>query len=309
MRVAITGGTGMIGTALAAHLRARGDEVVILTRGRPGGDRIAWDPARGVMPQRRMEGLDAIVNLTGAPLAARPWTPRRRQVLRDSRVVATENLLRSLQRLERPPAAFIGVGSLGLFGDRGVGWIDDEDHPASGFLAELAAQWETAHLVSSDVLGCRSAVLRLGVVLGSSGGAFPHLLRAFRYGFGGWLGDGRQYTAWLSLRDTSRAFAHLIDNAACKGVFNGNVPDPLVNKQWCEALAKVVGKQIRTHAPKWALRGAFGELADELLLASCRARPRKLLETDFHFVDGDAEATFRTLAAEIGPAPVIPPLK
>ncbi len=299
MRIAITGGSGMIGTALTAALRARGDEVIVLTRGRPGPDQIAWDPARGVGVVRRLEKLDAWVNLTGAPLAGRPWTPSRRIVLRQSRVDATEHLLRSLSRLNDPPAAFIGVSSLGVFGDRGVGWIDDDDHPAAGFLCELSAAWETAHLVSADVLGCRAAVLRLGVVLGSSGGAFPPLLRVFQYGFGGWLGDGRQYTAWLSLVDTVRAFVHLIDHPEAHGCFNGNVPDPVVNKVWCEALGHVADKPVRTHAPKWALRGAFGELADELLLASCRARPRKLLEQGFHVLDTDVEATMRRLAAEL----------
>lgn len=301
MRIAITGGTGMIGTALAAELRLRGDEVILVTRKRPTADQIGWDPQRGVTAHRRLERLDAWVNLIGAPLAARPWTPMRREVLTSSRVAATENLLRSLSRLAEPPSTFVGVSSLGVFGDHGQGWIDDDGRPGSGFLAELSAAWETSHLVSADVLGSRAAVLRLGVVISSTGGVFPPLLRAFRYGLGGWLGDGRQYTAWISLRDTVRAFLHIIDHPEAKGAYNASVPEPPTNRSWCEAIGRVAGKPARTHAPKWALRGAFGELADELLLASCRARPRRLLEQGFRFDDTDCEATFKLLAEELGP--------
>lgn len=302
MRIAITGGTGMIGSALVAALRARGDQAIVLTRGASKGqDLVSWEPARGVPQLRKLEGIDAVVNLTGAPLAARPWTPQRRRVLADSRIAATENLLRSLAKLDAPPAVFVGVSSLGLFGDRGVGWIDDDDRPATeGFLAEMSAAWETAHLVSADVLGCRAAVLRLGVVLSASGGVFPPLARAFRYGIGGWLGDGRQYTAWISLNDAVAALLHLVDHPEAHGGFNGSVPEPVSNRAWCEALGHSVDVQIKTHAPKWALRGAFGELADELLLASSRARPRRLMEAGFHFQDPQIEPTFRRLAAELG---------
>lgn len=299
VKVAITGGTGLVGAALTRALEARGDKVLVITRGRATESRVTWDPARGVPNLRRLEGLDALVNLTGAPLAARPWTPHRREVLRQSRVDATEILLKSLARLEDPPKVFVGAGSLGLFGDHGVGWIDDDERPADGFLAELAASWETAHLISADVLGCRAAVLRMGVVMAAEGGIYPHLLRAFRYGFGGWLGDGRQYTAWLSLRDAVGAFVHLIDHPEARGAFNGSVPQPVMNREWCEALGAAVGFVPRTHAPKWALRGALGDLADELLLASCRARPRKLVESGFVFHDVDARETFGRLAADV----------
>lgn len=296
MRVAITGGTGLIGTALTTALQARGDKVLVLTRGRATEAHVTWDPSRGVPNLRRLEGLDAVINLAGAPLAARPWTPHRRQVLRDSRVAATETLLRALSRLDEPPKVFVGAGSLGLFGDHGQGWIDDDQHVGDGFLADLCGEWETAHLLAADVLGSRAAVLRMGVVIASDGGVFPLLYRAFKHGFGGWLGDGRQYTAWISLRDAVGAFLHLLDTPGAAGGFNGSVPDPISNKAWCEALGEVAGHIPRTHAPKWALRGALGELADELLLASCRAKPRKLLETGFHFQDPEALNTFREAA-------------
>jgi uncharacterized protein (TIGR01777 family) len=294
LRYAIVGGTGMIGTSLANALAARGDEVLVITRRAPRSDReLQWDPARGLTSPRRLEGVDAVFNLAGAPIADRPWTTQRRKLLRDSRVRATETLLSSFEQLERPPRAFVGVGGLGLFGDRGEDWLDDDEPPGAGFLAELCVAWEHAQL-SAEQHGCRAAVLRMSVVLSPTGGAFPLMVRPFRY-VGGWLGDGRQYTPWISIRDAVGALIHLADHDRCRGAFNGTVPDPPHNKEWLKALGRVMHRPVMTHAPKWALRGALGELADGLLIASIRARPRKLLDTGYTFVDTDAEPTFQWL--------------
>lgn len=301
MRIAISGGTGLIGTALARALRARGDEALILTRGDARGpDTIKWSIRKGVSELRRLEGLDAVVHLAGEPLATRPWTPARRRILRDSRIAATDSLQTSLDRLDAPPAVWVGVGSLGRFGDRGDTWIDDDDPPAGGFLAELAVDWEAGHLAAAEHLGARGAVLRMGVVLSHEGGAFPHMVGPFKHGFGGWLGDGRQYTPWLSMDDCVGALLHLIDTDGCEGGFNGSVPDPVRNRAWCESLGLVMGKPVHTHAPKWAMRGALGELADGVFLNSMRARPRKLVESGFQFQDPEVGPVFDRLAGALG---------
>ncbi|MFM2162442.1 MAG: hypothetical protein RLZZ383_1954, partial [Pseudomonadota bacterium] len=306
VRIGITGGTGLIGSALRNHLLARGDEVLVLTRGGtsriPSRDQVLLDPLGGGITAaalRRLDGLDALFHLGAAPLAARPWTPARRHLLRESRVEATEALWRTFQRLDRPPEVIVGVGSLGMFGDRGVGHVDDDDHPAAGFLAELSAAWETAHRIATDVLGARTAVLRMGIVLASEGGALPLLARAFHSGIGGWAGDGRQVTPWISLHDAVRALTFLLDTPEASGGFNGAPPDLVANRAWCEALGAAAGHPIRTHAPKWALRGALGDLAEGLLLASCRATPRKLQALGFRFDDVDVDVVFRRLVAEI----------
>lgn len=300
VRALITGGTGMIGTALADALRQRGDEVVVLTRGEVTGEgMIQWDPARGVPQPKRLANTDVVFNLTGAPLATRPWTRARRAILKNSRIQATESLLRSLGKNDGPPPVYVGVGHLGLFGDRGTNWIDDEDTPGTGFLSELSVAWEAAHLAAADVIGSRTAVLRMSIVLTAKGGVFPLMVAPFRHGFGGWLGDGKQYTSWLSLQDAVRALLHLADTPSCTGAFNGGVPDPCRNADWCRALGNALDKPVRTHAPKWALRGALGELADAVLLSSVRARPTKLLDSGFEFVDTDVEALFRRLVSEL----------
>jgi len=294
VRYAIVGGTGMIGTRLAAVLRGRGDRVWILTRKSPrGADELQWDPNRGIPQVATLEGLDAVFNLVGESLAERPWTRGRRRLLLDSRIGATATLIDALAELDKPPAAFIGVSSLGIFGDRGDDVIDDDDPPGTGFLAELCVAWEQAHL-AAEHMGSRTALLRMSVVLSPTGGAFPLMVRPFRY-LGGWLGNGRQYAPWISIRDCVGALIHLADNPACSGVFNGSIPKPTRNKKWLQALGRVMRVPVVTHAPKWALRGALGELADALFLASIRAVPRKLTECDYPFVDTDAEETFRWL--------------
>lgn len=289
----------MIGSHLAAGLRDRGDEVIILTHRAPSEpDEVRWDPVRGVQQLARLEGIDAVVNLTGAALAKRPWTRARREELRTSRVDATEGLLRSLSRLDAPPGVFVGVSSLGLFGDRGDDVVDDDDPPGQGWFAELCAAWEAVHLRAEEELGARAAVLRMSVVLSPTGGAFPLMVRPFRY-VGGWLGNGRQFTPWISIRDAVRGLIHLVDHPGCKGGFNGTVPDPMRNKEWCRALGRAMHTPVVTHAPKWALRGALGDLADSLFLASVRAVPRKLQESGFQFMDTDAEKTFTWLIDQL----------
>ena len=287
----------MIGTALADSLRRDGDEVLIITRRRDLADAIRWDPLKGITRRSRLEGLDGVFNLTGAPLATRPWTRRRRQTLRASRIQATERLLEDLGELDAPPRSYVGIGLLGLFGDGGERVMHDNGPRGSGFLSDMAAEWEYAHLRAAD-FGARASVLRLSIVLSPSGGVFPLMVKPFRV-MGGWIGNGQQWTSWLSIRDCVGALSHMMRSDACEGAFNGTVPDPLRNKAWLQALGHVLNRPVRTHAPKWALRGALGDLADELLIASLRAVPTKLLASGYTFVDPEPEEAFRWMVAEI----------
>jgi uncharacterized protein (TIGR01777 family) len=290
----------MIGSWLARVLRDRGDEVLIVTRGRPRrADHVQWDPLKRVHDVDRLDGLDAVVNLTGAPIADRPWTRQRRKELWESRVEATNTLLDALASRTRPPKVLVGAGGLGYFGDRGDVVLDEGMAPGSGFLAELSQAWEQAQLDAVKRLGARAAVLRMSIVLSPTGGAFPLMVKPFRVGLGGWLGNGRQYTSWISIRDTVGAFQHLLDHPGAQGPFNGTIPDPTPNKEWLKALGHVLHRPVITHAPKWALRGAFGELAEDLFLASVRAIPRKLVEQGYVFQDPTAESTFPWLLSEL----------
>jgi len=298
-KVAITGGTGMMGTILADSLRNRGDEVFIIGRGASKGPRqIRWNPKRGIEGASVLDGLDTVFHLAGAPIADRPWTQSRRKVLRESRVDSAITLQRELAKLSRPPKTYIGVGSLGLFGDCGEQIVDDDATHGDGFLAELSRDWEDAHFGARS-LGCRVAVLRMSIVLSPTGGAFPLMVKPFRLGIGGWLGNGKQYTSWISVRDAVAALIFLMDNENATGGFNGTAPESCRNKLWFKALGRVLNRPVLTHAPKWALRGALGDLADELFLASIRPVPRKLLQAGFKFQDHDIEQTFQWLISEL----------
>ena len=291
----------MLGTHLTTALRARGDEVWILSRGEPRDDHsLQWDRSRGVVGVHKLEGIDVVFNLTGAPIADRPWTTKRRELLRESRIEATEILLDSLAKLTAPPGVYVGAGGLGLFGDCGDELVHDDHAAGQGFLAELSADWEAAHLAATARIGARAGVLRMGLVLAPDGGVFPLMSMPFRYGIGGWLGHGRQFTSWVSSRDAVRAFLFVADTEGLAGGFNCTVPEPVRNKEWCKALGRALNRPVLTHAPRWALRGALGELANDLFLASLRAVPQRLNDAGFRFEDEEAEATFRRLAAEAG---------
>lgn len=294
MQVVLIGGTGMIGTWLANVLRDRGDEVVVITRQQTSEeDQLTWTMSRGIADVRRLEGFDAVINLAGAPIADRPWTNQRRRVLRESRIDATAVLAQSLARLEAPPSVWVGVGHLGIYGDRGETILDEDDEMGEGFLAELSRDWEEAHFKAAEELGARSAVLRMAVSLSPTGGVFPLMLQPFRVGLGGWLGDGKQYLPWIGMEDSIDAMLFLLDNPRCRGAFNGCVPEPTRQKEWAKALGRAIDKPVMRNAPKWALRGALGELADDLYLASIRAVPRKLQQAGFRFQQADAESHFR----------------
>lgn len=297
-RVAITGGTGMIGGWIARALRARGDEVLILTRQVPReAGQVQWDPRKGVHEPERLDGIDACIHLTGAPIASRPWTAARRKELWESRVDATSILLESLSNLPTPPSVYVGAGGLGFYGDRGDELLTEEDSPGTGFLAELAQAWEEAHFEAS-ALGCRTSVMRKSIVLSPTGGTFPLMINPFRFGIGGWLGNGRQYTPWVSIRDTVAGYLMAVDDPRISGPVNLTVPEPTSNKAWSKALGRALHRPVLGHAPKWALRGALGELADDLFLASVRAVPAKLDALGFEFEDVDAEATFTWLVQD-----------
>lgn len=299
MRYAIVGGRGLIGRHLATALRARGDDVWVLSR-RPsrGAWDLQWDPASGDAGLSELSGVHTVFNLAGEGLAERPWTKARRQRLRDSRVQTTQALNEALGALAAPPKAVIGAGGLGFFGDGGDRFLYDEDEPGEGFLAELCVEWEEAQNAAVERFGTRVCTLRMGMVLAPDGGAFPSMLKPFRY-VGGWLGNGRQFTPWIAITDAVGAMVFLSDNDGCMGPFNGCVPDPQRNKAWSKALGRATSRPVVAHAPTWALRGAFGELADVLLLASVRSVPKKLLDAGYAFEEPEPEAAFRSLIAQI----------
>lgn len=297
MRIAIAGGTGFIGTALATSLRDRGDEMLILSR-TAAGAHYRWDPRKALPANPAFEDLDVVVNLMGEPIATRPWTRARREILRDSRIASTTSLLAGLGGLRRPPKAMIGITGLWRFGDQGdTPLTEDSRQVGPGFLATLAQDWEAVHFQGS-ALGMRVAVLRVGLVLGAEGGVVPLLMKPFLAGLGGWPGDGTAYSPWVSLRDTTRALLWLVDHPDQSGSFHVTSPSVCDQRTFFSTFGEALQRRAAISAPSWVLRGAFGCMAEELLLASARALPDRLTRAGFTFEDPEIAALWPKLVAE-----------
>lgn len=283
MKIAITGSSGLVGSALQPALRGLGHELLRLVRG-PGeaADAAAWNPTTGAIDAGRCAGLDAVVHLAGENVAGGRWTDRRMAAIRDSRGPATERLCRSLAALPQPPRILIGASAVGIYGDRGDELLDEQSAAGKGFLAEVAAEWEAA-TAPLEAVGARVVHLRIGMVLAKHGGALRKMLPAFRLGGGGRLGHGNQWMSWITLDDLVGAVLHCLDCDDLRGPVLAVAPDPATNRQFTRALAGVLRRPAILPVPAFALRLVFGRMADPMLLASQRAMPRQLLASGFRF--------------------------
>jgi uncharacterized protein len=284
MRVAITGSSGLIGTALADHLRLNDIEVVRLVRRPPAaGDEIRWDPAAadGGLHWPAVGTVDAVVHLSGAPVAGGRWTPARKQVLRSSRIDSTAALVRSLLAAGAPLPTLLAGSAIGWYGDTGDGAVDETAPPGSGFLATLVRDWEAA-AEPAAAAGLRVVHLRSGVVLSRAGGMLRPLLPPFRLGLGARIGAGSQYLSWISISDHVRALTFLLGRPDISGPVNLTAPIPATNAEFTRALGAAVRRPALLAIPGWTVRLALGELATELL-GSSRVQPARLQQAGFGF--------------------------
>jgi len=286
MRVLITGATGFIGTALASALRARGDEVVPVVRSSPRPGEVCIDLVEGTIDATRLaggslEGFDAAVHLAGAPIIGR-WSSRRREQIRSSRIAVGDLLARTLAGLGSAPSVLVGGSAVGYYGDGGETELDETSPNGQGYLAEVCRAWE-ASTEPARAAGIRTVSVRTGIVLGR-GGALEVQAKLFRLGLGGRLGSGRQWTSCISLADEVRVLLRAVDDPTMTGPLNATCPAPIRNADFTKALATAVGKPAVLAVPAPALRLVLGRgAADEMLLASQRVLPRKLLEAAFTF--------------------------
>jgi uncharacterized protein len=303
-RIAISGASGMIGRALVNALESEDIQWAFLQRvgsrsetdesgdqaGRPRANVIAWDPDQGLLDASQLEGFDTIVHLAGRSIDAARWTEKEKQRLRDSRVKATERLVQQIAQLSQKPKLFISASAIGYYGNCGDQLVT-ESHPAANddFLGSLAAQWERASQPLSQ-LGVRLIHARFGVVLSTLGGALGKMIPLFQKGLGGRLGSGEQYWSWISLEDCCRALVFLCGNDSADGAFNLVSPNPVTNAEFTALLGGALGRPTLIPAPKFALRLALGEMADALLLSSCRVQPARLTELGFAFHHPDLKA-------------------
>ena len=297
MRVAITGSTGLIGTALAASLRQDGAEVIRLVRSQPGSaQEVRWDPlaARGGLDPAVLSGTDAVVHLAGAPIASGRWTDARKQELRASRVASTDGLVAAMTSAAVPPPVLLAGSAIGWYGDTGDREVDETAPAGHGFLPGLVRDWEAA-AAAAVATGIRVVNLRSGIVLSARGGTLARLAPVFRLGLGARLGAGGQYVSWISLTDEVRAIRFLLDQAQISGPVNVTAPQPVTNAELTAALASAVGRPALLRVPAGLLRAGLGELSGELL-AGARVRPARLQQAGFTFRHPDLRSA---LAAEL----------
>lgn len=302
MRIAITGATGLIGSALARALSREGHEIVVVSRRPAAAERmaagggvvraVAWDPARGVIDASGLEECDVVVHLAAESIAG-VWTPGKRARIRDSRVRGTELVAGALAGLSRPPAAFLSASATGYYGARPPDTpIDEDAPPGSGFLAETAVAWEAATR-AAEAAGIRTIRLRVGLVLTAAGGLLGALLPLFRLGLGGRLGDGRQVMSWIALDDVVAAVRHVIDATELSGPVNVVAPEPVTNAEFTRSLGRLLRRPTPFAVPSFVLRLLPGKMGEEIMLAGARVVPRRLEESGFRFAHPDLDGALR----------------
>lgn len=298
MRTIITGGTGLIGRALARELLGAGHEVVVLSRapervrGLPAGVRAErWDARTAAGWAARVEGVHAIVNLAGENLAAWPWSPQRMRVFRDSRVNAGQAVVAAVEAADQKPKVVIQASAVGYYGPRGDEEVPESDPPGDNFLARLAVDWESS-TAPVEAIGVRRAVIRTGLVLSREGGPLRRMLLPFRLGVGGPLGSGRQWWPWIHIADEVGAIRFLIEHDGAQGAFNLAAPHALTNAEFSRLLGRVLGRPALLPAPAPVLGAVLGELST-VLLDGQRAVPRRLLGDGYTFRFSEPEAAIR----------------
>jgi uncharacterized protein (TIGR01777 family) len=287
MRVAVTGASGLIGSALVRRLEAEGHTVCRITR--RGGDArsIRWDPANSHIDAGQLDGLDAVVHLAGAGVGDHRWSSDYKEEILQSRVRGTATIAQALVRLDKPPSVLVSASAVGYYGVRGGEVLEEDSGAGSGFLADVCVRWEEATAPASAA-GIRVAHSRTGVVLSAAGGALKRQLLPWRLGAGARLGSGRQFLSWITRRDVVQAIVYLIASQELSGPFNVTSPAPVPNAEFTRALGRAVHRPAVLAVPEVVLRLAVGdEMAGEFLLASQRAMPTRLLAAGFAFADPD----------------------
>jgi uncharacterized protein (TIGR01777 family) len=294
-RVLVSGSTGLIGKALLKQL-SPSHNFVSLVRSAPDGERVTaetavqWRPDNPTQPLANesdlefLEGCTAAVHLAGANLSSHRWTAAYKKTIRDSRIDSSRALVSILSRLQTPPKVLVCASAIGIYGDRGDEVLTEDSTHGSGFLPEVCEAWEASPDAAKG-LGIRVVHLRFGVVLAPDGGAMAQLLPLFKSALGGRLGDGRQWMSWVTLTDVVRAIAFAISNEQAAGPFNVVTPNPISNGEFTRALAGEVHRPAPWVVPAFALKLAFGQMAEDTLLSSSRVLPARLQALGFNFLE------------------------
>ena len=287
--IAVSGASGLVGKALRTALEANGHTVWRLVR-QPVKDsetEIYWKPSDGEIDAEKMDGIDAVVHLAGAPIAESWWTAEYKQKIRDSRVQSTRLISETIAELPNKPRVHVNASAIGYYGVRGDETIDETSPAGSGFLADTCREWEAATQPSWES-GIRVCQMRIGVVLSPKGGALAKMLTPFRMGLGGQIGNGKQYMSWVALPDVVSAIEFALDHDPLHGAINTTAPQPVTNREFTKAVAAAVHRPAVVPMPAFATRMMFGqEMAEEMLLGGAKIYPRRLEAEGYEFLCPD----------------------
>jgi uncharacterized protein (TIGR01777 family) len=282
MRVAITGSSGLVGRALSAELRSRGDEVVPLVRRAPATGEIGWDPVAGTVDEGAFERIDGVVHLAGEGIAEKRWNDEQKARIRDSRTVGTAAIAEALAATDAKPRVFVSGSAIGYYGDRGQDELTETSTPGDDWLAQVCVDWENAAAPAARA-GIRTALIRTGVVLSTDGGAMAKVLPLFKMGVGGVLSPGTQQFSWISIDDVVHGIIWLLDNEV-EGPVNLTAPNPVSNKEYTKALGSALGRPTFLPTPSFGPKLVLGaELAQALLYTSARVLPTALIDSGYTF--------------------------
>lgn len=284
-RILVSGATGLIGRALLQSLRTNGQEVTLLVRrSATNQNEIQWTSEKELAPEL-VSGFDAVIHLAGESIVGR-WTEAKKRRILETRSRGTRNLAEALAAAQKPPRVLVSASAIGYYGDRGEEVLRENSTSGEGFLPEVCRAWEAAVEPASRA-GIRSVQTRFGIVLSSSGGALQKMLLPFRLGVGGNIGSGRQWMSWVDIGDVVGAILHAVKTDSLHGPVNVVGPSPVRNAEFTKALAAVLSRPAIFPMPAFAARIVFGQMGDELLLASQRVEPAKLTASGYAFQKPD----------------------
>jgi len=289
VKVLISGSSGTIGAAVLSLLRERGCEIAKLVR-HPASQsgEIQWDPMQA-MASDSVSGFDAVIHLAGESIVGR-WNAKKKDAIRNSRVLGTRHLAEALAKAKQPPSVLVSASAIGYYGDRGEEILREDSPPGSGFLPDVCREWEAATAAASQA-GIRVVNIRVAMTLSPKGGALGAMVTPFRLGVGGRIGSGQQWMSWIDVRDLAAAFIHAMENKSVQGPVNGSSPNAVRNAEFTKVLASTLSRPAIFPMPAFAARLALGEMADELLLASQHMVPDRLMSSGFRFQYGELAAS------------------
>lgn len=298
MKIAISGSTGLIGSALRGFFGSSHDVVRIVRRPIPAANgSVLWNPERGEIEKEKLEGFDAVINLAGESIGAR-WTKELKRKIRESRIGSAGTLSRAISNLDRPPSVFFCASAIGYYGDRGDEVIDETGRKGLGFLSDVVEEWERSTDIARDA-GIRVVNLRFGPVLSEKGGTLKKLLPAFKLGLGGSLGSGKQFLSWVAIDEIPLIVKHLITNKTVRGPVNVVSPYPLTNKEFTDILGRALKMPTLFGVPSFILKLLLGEMAKEVILSSVRVMPKRLIDHNYLFKHGRLEEYFKSIFRKI----------